>query len=211
MTLIVYSKNKLYGDDLGLFDRKTLGLHMRRGVEKVRVTSNEFAVAVCGPFPKQKHRLEVAIGLRKLAFYSDQGMRDSFNHAFTQEKFERFQKISNADGHTTYLIGTTRNLYKLEKDGLSILNKDFEYAFGSGVTYYGICRKKGFTVEQSYELVAQYEKTVGKLTTIVDLSTLDDMVDGIIQDMLKSPDPVTVSAAEKARVISNRYKKEMAQ
>lgn len=212
MTLIVYADNKFYADDLSLVDHKSTAVHIRRGVDKTRVSKNEFAVAVCGPFPHEKDRIAVGVGLRKLAFYSDQGSRDVFNKAFsTDEEWDRFLKVSNCGVTTTYIFATTRGLYKLEKNGLSVLNRKNEYAYGSGATYYGICRKMGLTVEQSYAKVAEYERTVGKLFRVIDLSTMDDMVDGIIAQMRSSKDKVSIETADKIEEISSWAKKDKSQ
>lgn len=215
MTLVVYANNRFYADDLALVDHKSINLQVRHGVKKVQLIGSkedkkkEVAIAVCGPFPWEKNWGTVRIALRRIAYYSDQGLSQVLDIAFdTQELYDAFLSISNILRGTTYMFATKTNLYRLDKDGLSVLNRTFEYAHGSGQLYYGICRKAGLTVEQSYAQVAKYERTVGKLECNIDLSELTDLVENVVTHMRKNKQD---KLADKIQRTSNRAKMEKMQ
>lgn len=215
MTLVVYANNRFYADDLALVDPKSINLQFRHGVKKVRVVGygngREIAVAVCGPFPWEKNWEKVMNVIRRIAYYADQGVTKSLELTLPEDaELENFLNISNLKRSTTYMIATKRMLYKLDDGGLSVLDRNYEYAHGSGRTYYGICRKAGMTVEESYAKVAQYEKTVGKLLCNVDLSNMTDLVDNVVQYM-RTGKKKDLKLAAKVESFANRARKELEQ
>ena len=133
MTLIVYSNNVLYADDVTLINPLQRSQRLARKQSKIFTNAIGVSIAVCGPFPKDSDKKYVFGRISDLTFYAETGCHSPYNQVFGDDEtiaraeLSIFEKKANLHetsvGSVTYLIGTRDGLYRLDNTGFSVMRR----------------------------------------------------------------------------------------
>ena len=176
MTLIVFSKGKLYADNC-ILDTRDLANMQFSTAKKVTVIENKMAIAFMGQEPRKRDRdnavraIAFNIAQMELTDKMDWFRSDDENAWSTKEAFEKTFPRTN----TSYIIATKKSLYHFHHDEIITIDRNREFADGSGATMYSMCRRAGLTVLQAYAEVSSFDHMVGKEVTTVDTKDFIDL------------------------------------